>query len=141
MITIRAFAQVSVWQDFDDGRKPEPITDPDRLLYFTGLEFRDDAFSDYFSDGEETSHFIELGVSGGYIRLEFSVELNDLIAITEYTAPVLLSDDDLEVLAQYTAGQWTDGIGSNFSQSMTVATRTGVDLWPREGTFITQTES
>lgn len=141
MITIQAIAQVSVWQDFDDGRKPEPITDPNRLLYFTGLEYRDEQFSDYLADGEETLRLVELGVRGGYIRLQFSTELNELIAITEYTSPVLLSPSELEMLAAFTSGQWTDGVGSNFSQSMAVATRTGVDLWPRDDPFIFQTES
>jgi hypothetical protein len=141
MVTIRAFAQVSVWQNFDDKRKPEPVTDTNRLMYFNGLEYRDEAFSDYFADGEDTSQLVELGVTGGYIRLEFSTDLNDLIAVTEYTAPAPLSTADLESLANYTAGQWTDGIGSNFSQCMSVATRTGIDLWPRDGNFMSQTDS
>lgn len=139
MITIRALAQVTVWQQFDDDRESEQVTDTNRLLYFTGLEYRDEAFSDYLADGDETSGLAELGVRGGYIRLEFSTEINDLIAITEYTAPAPLSDADLALLANYTAGQWTDGVGSNFSQSMGVATRTAVDLWPPDGIFISQT--
>lgn len=141
MTIIRAQANVAVWQEFDDGRKPVQVTDSNRLLYFKGLEYRDEAFSDYLVDGDETSHLVELGVSGGYIRLEFSTELNDLIAVTEYNAPAPLSSDDLEILANYTSGQWTDGIGSNFSQSMAVATRVGIDLWPMEGTFISQSDT
>ena len=139
MITIRAVAQVTVWQQFDDDRESVQVTDANRLLYFTGLEYRDEAFSDYLADGDDTSRLAELGVRGGYIRLEFSTELNDLIGITEYTAPEPLSDADLAQLADYTAGQWTDGVGSNFSQSMGVATRTAIDLWPPDGNFISQT--
>lgn len=138
MVIIRAVAQVTVWQQFDDHRESEQVTDPKRLLYFRGLEYRDEAFSDCLADGDDTARLAELGVSGGYIRLDFSTELNDLIGITEYTAPAALSDADLALLADYTAGQWTDGVGSNFSQSMGVATRVAIDLAPPDGAFISQ---
>lgn len=55
MIKIRAVAQVSVWQHFDDDREPQLISDPNGLMYFNGLEYRDEAFSDYFSDSEDTA--------------------------------------------------------------------------------------
>lgn len=141
MITIRAIAEAQAWQQFGDGRESEQITDIGRLAYFSGLEYRRESFSDYFADGPESARLAQLEIKGGYIRLEFSPETNGLIAVTEYTAPQHLAEPDLALLADYTAGQWTDGIGSNFSQSMAVATGIAVDLWPANGSFITQTGS
>ncbi len=137
MVTVRAFADAQVWQQFSDGRESEQVTD-ERLLYLSGLEYRRESFSEYLSDSPSEQPLKELGLQGGYIRLEFSSERKGLIAITEYTAQRRLTDSELELLAEYTSGQWTDGVGSNFSQSMAVATKLAIDIWPPDGDFIVQ---
>jgi len=141
MVKIRAIAEAQVWQQFSDGRESEQVAAADRLACFAGLEYRRESFSEYFADGPGSVRLADLGVKDGYIRLEFSPEINGLIAVTEYTAPQRLAEADLALLAQYTVGQWADGVGSNFSQSMAVATGIAVDLWPPRGNFITQADS
>lgn len=141
MAIIRAVAEAQVWQQFDDGRESEQVVDPHRLAYFSGFEYRRESFSEYFADGPSSIRLQDLGVEGGYIRLEFSPDTNGLIAVTEYRSPALLGDEDLALLAQYTAGQWTDGIGSNFSQSMAVAIGSAIDLWPSNESFIQQQDA
>jgi hypothetical protein len=140
MIRIRAIAEAQVWQRYSGDRESEQVTDPQRLAYFSGLEYRRESFAEYFTDGPDSTRLAELEITGGYIRLEFSPETNGLIGVTEYTSPSRLDDTDLALLARYTAGQWSDGVGSNFSQSMAVAARISVDLWPVSESFISQSE-
>ena len=53
-------------------------------------------------------------LKSGY--LHFEVEGSDLMSITEYSSDRELTQDELEELASYTQGQWSDGIGEGFEQ-------------------------
>lgn len=118
----------SAWQRFDDERESEQITSAERLPYFAGLEYRRESLCDYIADGDDSRALAALNLSGGYIALGYSAAQNELIASTEYIAPRELSAAELEALVAYTLGQWSDGVGSNFSQSFAVAARVSIDI-------------
>ena len=54
---------------------------------------------------------------GGKLRFSYKPEINELWCITEYRSTRRLNDEELALLAGYTEGQWSDGIGENFSSS------------------------
>jgi hypothetical protein len=54
---------------------------------------------------------------GGKLRFSYKPDVNELWCITEYRSRRRLNDDELKMLADYTEGQWSDGIGENFSSS------------------------
>jgi len=72
----------------------------------------DDDFAEYFNEEEQA--LIDKNVNNGYMR--FSHENGELYTITEYECEEKLTDDELQILADYTQGQWSDGIGEGFEQ-------------------------
>ena len=90
------------------------VSDPRLIQTLDGLE-HDEIFSDYFSDGGDTT-LADAGISGGRLRFEFDRESRMLFCVTEYSSPRPLTDSELELLRDYTIGQWSDGIGENFFQ-------------------------
>ncbi len=118
----------TAWQRFSDDREAEQITSAERLPHFAGLEYRRESLCDYMRDGANSRALAELGLRGGYITLGYSAQQNELIAITEYAAPRALTAQELDALVAYTVGQWSDGVGSNFSQSLAVAARVSIDI-------------
>ena len=46
----------------------------------------------------------------------FKIEKDKLFTITSYVAKEKLSKEELKELADYTQGQWSDGIGEGFEQ-------------------------
>jgi hypothetical protein len=46
----------------------------------------------------------------------FSFENEKLWTITQYFSNRELSNEELEILSDYTQGQWSDGIGEGFEQ-------------------------
>lgn len=88
--------------------KGEAKTDCKNLSLLDGVSCQE-RFSDYFDDDD----FYE-EISGGYMR--FSYEDGKLWTITEYDSNRLLSEEELQILADYTQGQWSDGIGEGFEQ-------------------------
>jgi len=83
-----------------------------RYKYIKDLEGIDcqDNFSDYF---DSDSTYVG-DVTNGYMY--FEVEKGKLMTITEYNSKRELTDNELEELAGYTQGQWSDGIGEGFEQ-------------------------
>lgn len=69
-----------------------------------------DCFSEYF-DGDES---YAKDITGGYMH--FEIENGKLMTITEYNSKRELTPEELEELAEYTQGQWSDGIGEGFEQ-------------------------
>ena len=118
----------TAWQTFGDERESEQITDAGRLPYFDGLEYRRESLCAYMGDGEASAPLAALGLGGGFIALGYAAAQNELIAKTEYTAPRALTAQEIEALVEYTLGQWSDGVGSNFSQSMAAAVRVSIDI-------------
>lgn len=90
------------------------VEDPVRLRTLHGLE-HDEIFSDYMCDGGDET-LADAGVTGGTLRFEFDETTGVLFGFTRYSAPRLLSEEELCLLKEYTVGQWSDGIGENFTQ-------------------------
>jgi len=82
---------------------------------FTKLDGIDcqDCFSDYFSDELEKISASK-GLAGGYT--EFKCMDSELWTHTKYTSNKILTDDEIKLLAEYTQGQWSDGVGEGFEQ-------------------------
>ncbi|APV48330.1 hypothetical protein BWI17_00700 [Betaproteobacteria bacterium GR16-43] len=114
MPTIRFSAPAPVFDFRIDGDDPPVVDDPTELAALDGLK-HDEIFSDYISDGGDKT-LAEAGVSGGELEFRYDAKSKQLIGITEYTAPRLLTKSELALLKEYTVGQWSDGIGSNFFQ-------------------------
>ncbi|HEX4342219.1 MAG TPA: hypothetical protein VH255_02450 [Verrucomicrobiae bacterium] len=93
-----------------------PIKNAARLHTLDGVA-HDECFSDYLLDDPDTKALPAKGVSGGYLRFRFRVDRQELWAETEYDLSEPLTDADTKAIVAYTAGQWSDGIGENFSQS------------------------
>jgi hypothetical protein len=105
----------------------EIVEDVDQLKSLDDLtcDDEDSVFSDYLADGGD-DNLINAGVSGGLLWFEFDATEGALIGHTEYDLVRLLNKKEQNQLKEYTIGQWSDGIGSGFSQS-----RIGVGLMPQ----------
>lgn len=115
-IRVRGEAVVFDFQSEDATDDDTPVVeDPAVLETLHGLE-HDEIFSDYLSDGGDKT-LANAGVSGGILRFEFDRQLGVLFGVTEYSAPRLLNTQELALLKDYTVGQWSDGIGENFTQA------------------------
>ena len=79
----------------------------------------DDRFSDYFPDS-----LMNVGIIGGYMRFHAN-EDGTLTTITEYDSENQLTKNQLRELADYTRGQWSDGIGEHFEQFLCFITDDG----------------
>lgn len=127
MARIRISGIATAWRPEDEADGAQ-ITEADRLAYFAGLEYRRESLCDYLLDSAEAGVLAELDLTGGYLALGYDGAQNELLAITEYRAPRRLAADEIAALAAYTIGQWSDGVGSNFSQSFAVATRVSISI-------------
>lgn len=98
--------------------KGEAKTDYENLEELDGIDCQDE-FSEYFGkkygDREEEQSLIDKGVSNGYMHFEFKDK--KLWTITTYNSQQKLNKDELKILADYTQGQWSDGIGEGFEQN------------------------
>jgi hypothetical protein len=113
MVTIRIVGPAVVF-DFKNEDEPAVVEDESLLKTLHGLE-HDEVFSDYLGDGGDRT-LVDVGVSGGLLRFEYDAATKQLYGVTEYIAPRLLTPAEVAVLKEYTIGQWSDGIGSNFFQ-------------------------
>lgn len=90
--------------------KGEAKTDYPNLKTLDGIDCQDE-FTEYFDD----NFTFKDSVTNGYLRFKF--ENNKLWAITEYDSDRELTPEELDGLADYTQGQWSDGIGEGFEQN------------------------
>lgn len=95
----------------------DETSDLAKIKSLDGLKYDDEdaVFSDYISDGGYTS-LEDAGVSGGIMYFKFDDSKNSLYGYVEYVLAQKLTDKEVESLKDYTIGQLTDGIGSNFAQ-------------------------
>ncbi|MFS2002706.1 hypothetical protein ACEN9F_03675 [Duganella sp. CT11-25] len=112
MPTLRFSAPAVVFDEHD-----EVVEDPEVLRSLDGIE-SDEVFSDYMSDGGDRT-LSNAGVSGGRLRFFFDDGAKLLIGVTEYQLERELTLEEQALLAEYTSGQWSDGIGENFAQERT----------------------
>lgn len=95
----------------------DETSDLAKIKSLDGLKYDDEdaIFSDYISDGGDTS-LEDAGVSSGIMYFKFDDSKNSLYGYVEYDLTQKLTDKEVESLKDYTIGQLTDGIGSNFTQ-------------------------
>jgi hypothetical protein len=91
--------------------KGEAFTEHQNLEELDGIDCQDE-FSEYFGDDEQL--LIDKGVNSGYLSFEYSD--GKLWSVTTYDSPVELTQDELDIIGDYTQGQWSDGIGESFEQ-------------------------
>ena len=84
---------------------------PDHLDQLDGQDCQDD-FTDYLHDEHES--MITKGLRNGYMKFQ-SID-SVLWVITEYESDEKLTEPELDLLVDYTQGQWSDGIGEGFEQ-------------------------
>jgi hypothetical protein len=90
------------------------------LNSYHGFVYNDERFTDYLGGPANEDALAALLIPGGYLRFEYDGKSPFLTAITEYQASRALDVAELALLVDYTAGQWSDGIGEN------LATETGL---------------
>jgi hypothetical protein len=100
----------------DAAEDDTPVVNDSKILQgLDGLTYDDEIFSDYLSDGGDST-LANVGVTGGILKFKFDQKSKQLYGITEYSIPRRLSSSEIALLREYTSGQWSDGIGSNFFQ-------------------------
>lgn len=91
------------------------IIDSEVLPCLNGIVYDAERFTDFLGGPEEETELALLLDEGGFLRLEYRVEKGALYAVTEYRACRFLTPQECELLVDYTLGQWSDGIGENFT--------------------------
>lgn len=104
-ITIKGEAQASCI-DEDDNEIEVNLKD------LNGIDCQDE-FTEYF--GEEQQSLIDKGVQNGYLQFEFKD--GKLWSVNTYNSEQKLTKKELDILVDYTQGQWSDGIGEGFEQN------------------------
>jgi len=105
-ITIRGEAVV------DDGDGIEIVGAA--LKEFDQIEDTRFTLSEYFR--KEQKPLNEAGVKGGYLKFVYNDRNHKLYAETTYECGRKLTPAEEKILEDYTAGQWSDGIGEGFEQ-------------------------
>ena len=100
------------------------MEDPNVLQTLDGIE-SDEVFSEFMSDGGDST-LADAGVTGGQLRFKYDSKSKRLYGFTQYSVPRKLTESEVALLKEYTIGQWSDGIGSNFFQE-----RVGLGLAPQ----------
>jgi len=113
-IKISGPALVDSGKDSEDGTIAL-VTDSEVLKSLNGLRYDDEMFSDYLADDEAFSEIADI-VSGGILLFEYDQASGSLVGSIGYDLTRDLSEEEIEMLVEYTIDQLSDGIGSNFSQ-------------------------
>lgn len=127
--------------------KGEASTDYEDLEKLDGVDCQEE-FSEYFGskygDNNNEQALIDKGVENGY--MQFSYENRKLFTITEYESREELTKEELDQLASYTQGQWSDGIGEGFEQYPCMEDKEGNEVYispwhPGQELIITQSKT
>ena len=98
-------------------RDDKQVTDPGILRPLDGLVYDEERFTDYIGGPPEEDELAALLEPGGIISFAYRDGADVLAATTEYKSRGMLSDTELRLLVEYTMGQWSDGIGENWTCS------------------------
>lgn len=90
--------------------KGEARTDYPHLVELHGIMCEDD-FTDYFDSDFTFVNNVKNGI------MSFHYESGKLMTWTTYESDRELTTKELNILKDYTVGQWSDGIGEGFEQS------------------------
>lgn len=98
----------------------ERIDDFEKIKLIDGYTYiedeEDDCFGFWLIDEADDSIIKDCGISGGYLHFSYNQDMNRLEVSVEYDIKDELNQEQISCLVDYTIGQCTDGIGSNFSQ-------------------------
>lgn len=89
------------------------------VTYVAGLSFP--AWRPQFvvvhNTGDPTlADILEVGITGGSLSFVFDAPSSQLLVSTTFMLARTLTAAEIEVLRDFTSGQWSDGIGDNFFQ-------------------------
>lgn len=96
-------------------RDDEQVIDPSILRSLDGVVYDEERFTDYLGGPPGEDELVAALEPGGSIRFSYQDGWDLLMAITEYRSHRPLTEDELRLLVQYTMGQWSDGIGENWT--------------------------
>ena len=96
-------------------REDDQIADASVLRSLDGLTYDDERFTDYLGGPPEEDALASALESGGNLRFSYRDGVPLLAAITEYRSRRPLTEPELQLLVDYTLGQWSDGIGENWA--------------------------
>lgn len=102
----------------------DPVNFPkEKYQEIVDSAYEDTDFTEYFHRSynfgggqkrENQQKLIDKGVNSGY--MSFKLIDGEIWTVTEYLSPYELDDDELQILKDYTQGQWSDGVGEGFEQ-------------------------
>jgi hypothetical protein len=95
-------------------REDVRVTDPAVLRTLDGLAYDQERFTDYIGGPPEEDELAAALEPGGVIRFTYRAGEDVLVATTEYRSLRPLSRAELQLLVEYTMGQWSDGVGENW---------------------------
>ena len=90
------------------------VTDPAILRSLDGLVYDEERFTDYLG-GPGEDELAAVLEPGGILAFGYCEGDELLSATTEYRSRRPLSEAELRLLVEYTMGQWSDGIGENWT--------------------------
>ena len=96
-------------------REDTAVTDPSVLRSLDGLVYDDERFTDYLGGPQDEDILAAALEPGGVIRFGYDGQGEVLRVVTEYRSRCPLTADELGLLVDYTMGQWSDGIGENWT--------------------------
>ena len=96
-------------------RDDEQVTDPGVMRSLDGLAYDEERFTDYIGGRPEEDELAAALEPGGIISFRYQDDGELLTATTEYRTRRPLTDAELRLLVEYTMGQWSDGIGENWT--------------------------
>lgn len=96
-------------------RDDEQVTDPAVLRSLDGLAYDEERFTDYIGGPPEEDQLAAALEPGGIISFAYREGDDLLSATTEYRSRRPLTNAELRLLVDYTMGQWSDGIGENWT--------------------------
>lgn len=112
------------------------ITDPAILRTLASARYDDERFTDYLGGTSEEDALAQALDPGGVLSFAYKEGDDSLTAITQYRARRNLTPAELSLLIEYTMGQWSDGIGENWTcESASRYGYTIMCLTPREGSL------
>jgi hypothetical protein len=91
------------------------VSDPRVLQSLHGLVYDEERFTDYIGGPPLEDELAAALVPGGSIIFTHHHGADLLAAVTEYQTRRSLTDTELRLLVDYTMGQWSDGIGENWT--------------------------
>jgi hypothetical protein len=119
-----------------DDATGEPITDPERLATFDGLNSGRETCSKYHH-----GTVADLGLRGGQVRLVFDAAKKKLLVVSAFDSRRRLTKRELAELIDDTRGQWSDGIGEGCFDAVMDRRKVSIDLSPGTGGRATATQA